>query len=579
MLRNYNSYVVDDELIKLKQSVKDKNFFHLWKKTDSDLLIRKILGYLDVDYAGEDFYPYVKALDTNYSKGYNSHTPALSFLKKNEDIGGCEDRRKTALDSFLLAERQCQLTNVRLAWLNRGEKIPATIAPANNILWYASQFIGSFIGEVPDLADVDLSFGPGASVTCRTKTSPRYKLSSKPSIAFNTVMSNTLPLPHYINNFDTIDRVHAALECVPKNFKTDRTMLIEPTLNGMVQRHIGSILKRRCLRVGINLSDATINKERARIGSLTNQYATVDLKSASDTVASLLISLLFPLKWVELLDNWRTATYSINGSDGVELHKFSSMGNGFTFELESIVFYALAYGISRFYDIPIDISIFGDDLIIPTPLYPLIEQWFPFFGFSINTEKSYYDGDFRESCGGDFLRGVDVRCFYLKGRISFSKIFSFLNFMQDKPHLYPSNAELSYMLRFLIPDKLLLFGPSGYGDGHLVVEDWIPYAKPFGRARGYEGYVFKTHVAVPLRDDTHSRKIEMCGDHILPLYYSTQITESLNFVVRRSSDRVRIHLRSCDLKTLHNLSNRETDPHILRGEAKRSKKVRIYILK
>jgi hypothetical protein len=90
----------------------------------------------------------------------------------------------------------------------------------------------------------------------------------------------------------------------------------------------------------------------------------------------------------------------------VTLEKFSSMGNGFTFELETLLFYAIAKaagGLQRD-----ELSVYGDDIIIPTRCASDVLAALRFFGFTPNQRKTFVQGPFRESCGGDFFCGVDV---------------------------------------------------------------------------------------------------------------------------------------------------------------------------
>jgi hypothetical protein len=90
------------------------------------------------------------------------------------------------------------------------------------------------------------------------------------------------------------------------------------------------------------------------------------------------------------------------------------MGNGFTFELETLIFFALSHSVcKRIVDEPF-ISVYGDDIIIPTGCSEAVIAFLRLCGFSINKEKSFTTGLFRESCGGDFFDGVPVRGHYVK---------------------------------------------------------------------------------------------------------------------------------------------------------------------
>jgi hypothetical protein len=121
---------------------------------------------------------------------------------------------------------------------------------------------------------------------------------------------------------------------------------------------------------------------------------------------------LLPPEWFEVLDALRSRRTWFEGA-WHHNQKFSSMGNGFTFELETLIFYAIskeACGGSA----TGDIWVYGDDIIVPTPFFKDVVSALRYFGFTPNPRKSFGSGYFRESCGGDFFAGTNVRPFYLK---------------------------------------------------------------------------------------------------------------------------------------------------------------------
>jgi hypothetical protein len=95
------------------------------------------------------------------------------------------------------------------------------------------------------------------------------------------------------------------------------------------------------------------------------------------------------------------------------------MGNGFTFELETLLFRCIANVMSRNSQNSDEwhareVSTFGDDIICPADSAKDVIAALKFFGFQINEGKTFVSGEFRESCGGDFFRGHDVRPHFLK---------------------------------------------------------------------------------------------------------------------------------------------------------------------
>jgi len=100
------------------------------------------------------------------------------------------------------------------------------------------------------------------------------------------------------------------------------------------------------------------------------------------------------------------------------LEKFSSMGNGFTFELETLIFSA---AVSAVYEMKglvctfgVDASVYGDDIIVRTEAAADVIAALKYIGFTTNSDKTFLNGYFRESCGGDYFNGVPVRGYYMK---------------------------------------------------------------------------------------------------------------------------------------------------------------------
>jgi len=89
------------------------------------------------------------------------------------------------------------------------------------------------------------------------------------------------------------------------------------------------------------------------------------------------------------------------GPDGLYYlpNKVSSMGNGFTFDLMTIVLLCLA----RVYDS--GSTVFGDDIIIDRKVAPEFIAQLSVGKFKVNVEKTFFDGPFRESCGANYLDG------------------------------------------------------------------------------------------------------------------------------------------------------------------------------
>jgi hypothetical protein len=199
------------------------------------------------------------------------------------------------------------------------------------------------------------------------------------------------------------------VEFVPKNWKTHRTIACEPEGNVPLQLAFDDYAKEILRKWGINLSDQSLNQDLAREGSISGEYATIDLKSASDSVAKSLISWVIPSDWAGYLFRLRCPYYRLPDGSRDVYEKFSSMGNGSTFPLETLIFVSACRAIgSKAY------AVYGDDIILETELVPDLLRLLSFLGFDVNKEKSFTAGPFRESCGGDYFNGIDITPFYLR---------------------------------------------------------------------------------------------------------------------------------------------------------------------
>lgn len=216
-------------------------------------------------------------------------------------------------------------------------------------------------------------------------------------------------------------------QCVPKNVDISRTICVEPTLNMWYQLGLGNILRDRLFQVfGLDLANqADINREMARRGSLDLgqlSFSTIDLESASDSISLGMVSSLFPKWFSDLLMLLRCDSTSLPSGERVALNMVSTMGNGFTFPLQTLIFSCVVSacyeqaGITckRITDFHPNWAVFGDDIIIVRKVYDRVCRLLSLLGFKVNADKSFYEGPFRESCGHDFFKGHYVRPVYIR---------------------------------------------------------------------------------------------------------------------------------------------------------------------
>jgi hypothetical protein len=233
-----------------------------------------------------------------------------------------------------------------------------------------------------------------------------------------------------------------------KNVETARLICVEPTLNMFMQLGLKNLLEMRLLELwGIDVSDQPdMNRLLARLGSLSGDYATIDLKSASDLISVNLCRLVFPSWFFETLMELRSASINVD-EYGLkrELGMISTMGNGFTFPLMTVILAAIVRASYKLNDIVIKANrtakvrceprdwlypsgsfkdplrskpgnwgVFGDDIIVVREAYDDVCYFLGLLGLQVNVEKSFNTGPFRESCGHDYFRGTNIRAVYLK---------------------------------------------------------------------------------------------------------------------------------------------------------------------
>lgn len=221
-------------------------------------------------------------------------------------------------------------------------------------------------------------------------------------------------------------RRESRLTFVPKNDTISRSICVEPNLNVLFQLGCGAILSRR-LRSYFGI-DLEVQQERNRIlarrGSKRSLdlYGTIDLESASDSISRAMLVEYLPKEFLFWLDRYRTT--HVETPRGVEeLGMISSMGNGFTFPLQTILFSSMVVAVYKSLGLQVkrptrkgtgNFGVNGDDIVVRRSAVPRLLWLLGYLGFRVNTAKSFVKGPFRESCGGDYYNGHSVRGVYIK---------------------------------------------------------------------------------------------------------------------------------------------------------------------
>lgn len=363
----------------------------------------------------------------------------------------------------------------------------------DQLLYTARDIIRDILGERPNIDRIlsRCEFGNGASATMKRtesqgpnkflygrsvttrlrsfiahaiRTSPAWSelTSSDPTMYVDSNGRHTLP------DWRLATVAGSVLDVVEKTAEIDRVIMKEPELNGFVQKGIGSEI-RHLLRkplpawgtIGIDLDHSGADNDYlARWGSVDGRVATVDGERASDSQTIALYEFLFPPLWFELLFMARSP-YTIVDGKLHRLEMMGGMGNGFTFEAQSVIFYAVGLACamrSKHPHAECVVSIHGDDLIVPADVREEVLLAYQAMGVVVNQSKSFFEGPFRESCGGHYFNGFDVKPFYVKAQDGrsrgdwfwlYNSLLLWLNRRGEDWRASPAGVELVRILRYL----------------------------------------------------------------------------------------------------------------------------------
>jgi len=361
----------------------------------------------------------------NDPDSFHKDVLVTELLRKCEDLPTSFDREAVSRENFLLSEKQCFSSNLRLEnLLYPGNFIPsAADLFTRSVLERARALVSDILGPFPN-SSFDGRFGPGATFADKGgRSTIPDKMSSEPTLTSSAwtslsswrstawaracAVDGRLPVVVRGNRFTS----------VPKDCTKNRGIAIEPSINVFYQLSLGRLIRQRLRRCGVNLNEGQdIHRRLAREASTEGHLATLDLSNASDTICKNLVEFLLPPSWFQVLSDLRSSStrFFKNSDSFVVLEKFSSMGNGFTFELETLIFQCLVTACCELRMKDPFVSVYGDDIILPTECSRDVISFLKFCGFEVNQRKSFTSGPFRESCGGDFFAGVPVRGHYLK---------------------------------------------------------------------------------------------------------------------------------------------------------------------
>lgn len=417
----------------------------------SDLL-RDLQDHLPIDAVDEESVAKIEPWPGMTLKQFQSLQLAKTFYKKLEDRS-TPAADQAALEKFLQSNIRCRDWSLvedtpdgglrSRIYTSAEEEAYGTFKRRLEKFYFTSG-IDPLFTNLPDVFDRGRT-GPGASLGASGNDFYTKMFSSKLTATHKGLYDAYAHCVLWNPNWAEAEKLRSAqyggpvtvagnrLSFAPKNRDISRPTCTEPSLNMFFQLGLGALLAKRLKQYfRIDLTDQPVlNKILAREGSQNEAYATVDLSSASDSVSSGMLSMVLPGQMKVWLDFVRSPYVQLPNGELEELHMISSMGNGYTFPLQTVLF---SCAVAAVYDtlgirliknrvttvsgmkrkVPGNFGVYGDDIIVVKKAYPLLYRLLHILGFSVNADKSFVEGRFRESCGGDYFDGQPARGVYVK---------------------------------------------------------------------------------------------------------------------------------------------------------------------
>lgn len=402
-------------------------------------------------------------------------------VSKLESFGAVPNqvRKERAMQKFLLSERSCRRVNRRISWYRDR---PHRLRPIlRKVLAGMQHRIAVWLSDPMAFEEFeDCGFGPG--LTFGMVSQDRhiiYKICGDQTVTprarqlATEVLTKLYPswIGHLASHGKRLTRVSGnRITFVPKSADIYRTIAVEPSLNVFLQNGIDRALRRRVRPFGLTLNDQSQSISLMQDGYRRGTGATIDLSSASDSVAREVVRWMFPADWYRLCDTVRSPEYTLDkGRTWTRYEKFSSMGNGTTFPLESILFFAAAQECAvQSGESTRTVKVYGDDIVCSQRASLLLIEVLDFLGFKTNRDKTFIFGRFRECCGTDILDGVDVRPVFLRRVPKLAdEVAGLHNRLSTSKFGFAFGSTLKYLVSLV---SRPLFGPRYIGSGQRSFE-------------------------------------------------------------------------------------------------------------
>lgn len=307
------------------------------------------------------------------------------------------------------------------------------------------------------------------------------------------------------------------LVLVPKSWKTHRPITPLSNVGLFYSYGIGACVSERLREHGLDIRYLQKRHQSlARRFSSSRSHVTADLSSASDSLRSSILNAVLPREWYNVIKPTFIHHVLIDGVDHYT-ESVLPMGNGATFPVETLVFYCLIRAVGRLAEVNGTYSVYGDDLIYPTRIHSYVCGIFHDLGIGVNSEKTFVRSHFRESCGGDYYHGFDVRPAMLAERPSHHLsrlcycqfLYKTLNALLRRWHESEIPITYHWLIREILGSSSKIFQvPSSFPDTSGLKTDiphfswYVPYAQPkhyFSNGSGWISFHCITEIAAKCR--------------------------------------------------------------------------------
>jgi hypothetical protein len=326
------------------------------------------------------------------------------------------------------------LSSAKSSFIENDKSI-RSIAPFR--LDHISRICNLVLLDLDEFQELDCKHGPGAVAEGYSANQKWKAFYSSLSDLDSKLVSSGYDVVSYLHRdreplflCNTHKSDVARFVAVPKSSTSLRAITVEPYLNQFVQQGLNAHLRNKIEHCSVMSNCLTLttqepNQKLALEGSRTGAWVTVDLSSASDLLSTSLVECVFANRprYLSALLSCRTPSVNVD-KHVVNLQKYAGMGNATTFPVQSCVFALVALAsmiplhkrvtIKELAALALNIHVFGDDIIIKREYYSGFADWISSCGLVINRKKTFFKGDFRESCGVDAYKGYDVTPVYLR---------------------------------------------------------------------------------------------------------------------------------------------------------------------